>query len=75
MDPVLIAGAGIGGLTLAAGLAGRGIPAVVLEQAEQLAPVGAGLTVQPNALIALRRLVLQCGFVIYPAVSSAVRRR
>ncbi|MFE1408832.1 FAD-dependent monooxygenase [Streptomyces sp. NPDC058770] len=58
MDPVLIAGAGIGGLTLAAGLAGRGIPAVVLEQAEQLAPVGAGLTVQPNALLALRRLGL-----------------
>ncbi|MER6943034.1 FAD-dependent monooxygenase [Nonomuraea sp. NPDC000554] len=42
MEPVLIAGAGTGGLTLAAGLAGRGIPAVVLEQADQLAPVGRG---------------------------------
>ncbi len=58
MEPVLIAGAGIAGLTLAAGLAGRGIPAVVLERAGQLAPAGAGLTLQPNAVLALRRLGL-----------------
>lgn len=58
MEPVLIAGAGIGGLALAAGLARRGIPALVVEQADRLAPVGAGLTVQPNAVLALRRLGL-----------------
>lgn len=61
MEPVLIAGAGIGGLALGAGLARRGIPAVVLEQARQLAPVGAGLTLQPNAVLALRRLGLAGG--------------
>lgn len=47
--PVLIAGAGIGGLTPAACLLASGRPAVVLEQAPELAEVGAGIRIPANA--------------------------
>lgn len=50
---VLIAGAGIGGLTLAAALQKEGIDARVVERAKKLEPVGAGLVVQINAMRAL----------------------
>ncbi len=52
--PILIAGGGIGGLTLAALLHRRGFPALVLERAPDFAPLGAGLVLQPNAVRALR---------------------
>jgi 2-polyprenyl-6-methoxyphenol hydroxylase-like FAD-dependent oxidoreductase len=51
---ILIAGAGIGGLTLAAALRREGIACQVLERASRFAPQGSGITVQPNALRALR---------------------
>jgi len=54
--PVLIAGAGIGGLTAALALAQRGFPVAVFEQAERLTEIGAGIQLSPNAarvLIAL----------------------
>jgi 2-polyprenyl-6-methoxyphenol hydroxylase-like FAD-dependent oxidoreductase len=54
----VVAGAGIGGLTLAAALVRRGAAVRVLERAERLAPVGAGITVQPNAMLALARIGL-----------------
>lgn len=54
----VVVGAGIGGLTAAAAVAATGARVLVLEQATTLAPVGAGLTVQPNAVLALRRLGL-----------------
>jgi salicylate hydroxylase len=53
---ILIAGAGIGGLTAALALARRGFAVTLFEQAEQLAEVGAGIQLSPNAtgvLIAL----------------------
>jgi 2-polyprenyl-6-methoxyphenol hydroxylase-like FAD-dependent oxidoreductase len=56
--PVLIAGAGIGGLALARALARRGLPFLVLEQAPALGEIGAGLTLWPNALRALARVGL-----------------
>jgi len=46
--PVLIAGGGIGGLSAAAALAGKGLPSVVLEQASQMAEIGAGIQIGPN---------------------------
>jgi len=52
--PFLIAGGGIGGLTLAALLRRRGKPCLVLERAKQFDPVGAGIVLQPNAIPALR---------------------
>ncbi|MCW8357157.1 MULTISPECIES: FAD-dependent monooxygenase [Marinomonas] len=56
---VLVAGAGIGGLCAALALAKQGMKAVVLEQAEQLGEVGAGLQISPNAFKVLRQLGLE----------------
>lgn len=55
---IVIAGAGIGGLTAAVAAAGAGHEVRVLERAPELRPLGAGLTVQPNALSALDRIGL-----------------
>ncbi|MFT7288193.1 MAG: salicylate hydroxylase [Halieaceae bacterium] len=46
---VNIIGAGIGGLTLALGLAAQGTRLRVFEQAPVIAEVGAGLSISPNA--------------------------
>jgi 2-polyprenyl-6-methoxyphenol hydroxylase-like FAD-dependent oxidoreductase len=56
--PVLVIGAGIGGLTLASALARRGIACRLFERAPELAPIGAGILVQAGALLALRALQL-----------------
>jgi salicylate hydroxylase len=47
--PVLIAGAGIGGLTAALAIAQRGFPVAIFDQAERLEEVGAGIQLSPNA--------------------------
>lgn len=57
--PVLIAGAGIGGLTLACALRKRGIACRVFEKAKELRPIGAGITMQGNAMLALRAIGLE----------------
>jgi salicylate hydroxylase len=46
---IFVAGAGIGGLTAALALAARGFRVVVLEKADRLVEVGAGLQLSPNA--------------------------
>jgi salicylate hydroxylase len=46
---IVVAGAGIGGLTTALALAAAGFRVVVMEQAERLEPTGAGLQLSPNA--------------------------
>ncbi len=54
--PVLIAGGGIGGLAAALGLAGKGIPSLVLEKAAELGEIGAGIQLGPNAFHAFDAL-------------------
>jgi 2-polyprenyl-6-methoxyphenol hydroxylase-like FAD-dependent oxidoreductase len=49
----LVVGAGIGGLTAALGLHAADVDVTVLERSTSLEPAGAGLTLQPNALLAL----------------------
>jgi salicylate hydroxylase len=46
---IVVAGAGIGGLTAALALARQGFRVVVLEKAERLEEAGAGLQLSPNA--------------------------
>lgn len=53
---VLIAGAGIGGLATAIALAQRGFKPVVLEKAEELQEVGAGIQLSANACHVLNHL-------------------
>ena len=55
---VLIAGGGIGGLTAALCLAQAGFAVSVLEQAAELAEVGAGIQLSPNASRVLHHLGL-----------------
>jgi salicylate hydroxylase len=54
--PVLIAGAGIGGLTAALALARKGFEVTVYEQAARLEETGAGIQLSPNAVHVLRVL-------------------
>lgn len=56
--PIVIAGAGIAGLTTALALAARGFAVEVLERAGDLAEVGAGIQLSPNASRILTRLGL-----------------
>lgn len=55
---VIIAGAGIGGLTAALTLHQRGIDAVVVEKAHHLRPLGVGINLLPHAVRELDRLGL-----------------
>src|SRR6478672_7132138 len=55
---IIIAGAGIGGLTAALALTRAGFRAVVLEQAPRLEEAGAGIQLSPNATRVLFNLGL-----------------
>jgi salicylate hydroxylase len=46
---IIVAGAGIGGLTAALALAAKGFRVVILEKTERLEEAGAGLQLSPNA--------------------------
>jgi len=54
--PVLIAGGGIGGLSVALTLHQIGVPCVVLEAVPELKPLGVGINLQPNAVRELYEL-------------------
>lgn len=55
---ILVIGAGIGGLAVAQALARRGAEVTLLEQAEAIREVGAGLQISPNGFTVLRALGL-----------------
>ncbi|HET7665883.1 MAG TPA: FAD-dependent monooxygenase [Mycobacterium sp.] len=57
-ESVLIAGAGIGGLTTALTLRARGITSTVLERASHLRPLGVGINLLPHAVTELYALGL-----------------
>jgi salicylate hydroxylase len=56
---IVVAGAGIGGLTASLALAAQGFRVVILEKAERLEEAGAGLQLSPNASRVLIDLGLQ----------------
>jgi salicylate hydroxylase len=56
---IVVAGAGIGGLTASLALAGQGFRVIVLEKAQRLEEAGAGLQLSPNASRVLIDLGLQ----------------
>ncbi len=67
---ILVAGGGVGGLTLALSLHERGVPCQVLEAAEQVRPLGVGINTLPHAIRELAALGL------LPALDAvAVRTR
>jgi 2-polyprenyl-6-methoxyphenol hydroxylase-like FAD-dependent oxidoreductase len=58
LGPILIAGGGIGGLTAGIALRQAGFQVRVFERASEIREVGAGLTIQSNAILALRHIGL-----------------
>jgi salicylate hydroxylase len=70
---VIIAGAGIGGLTAALALARSGFRALVLEQAERLEETGAGIQLSPNATCILIGLGLADSLRPHVVAPAAIR--
>lgn len=64
-SPIVVAGAGIGGLSAAIALQKAGHDVVVMERAGELAEVGAGLQLSPNACSVLHQ------FGVLEALASA----
>ena len=58
-EKVIIAGGGIGGLSLALTLHQIGVPCVVLEASREMRPLGVGINIQPNAVRELIELGLE----------------
>ncbi len=70
---VIVAGAGIGGLTAALALARAGFRVAVLEQAEKLEETGAGIQLSPNATRVLIALGLGEALSAVSTVPPAMR--
>ena len=55
-ETIIVAGAGVGGLTAGIALTRAGYQVTIYERADQLRAVGAGITLQINAMRALKRI-------------------
>jgi salicylate hydroxylase len=69
---IFVAGAGIGGLTASLALAAQGFRVVILEKAERLEEVGAGLQLSPNASRVLVELGLAPRLAARAVVPDAI---
>jgi len=69
---IVVAGAGIGGLTAALSLAAHGFRIIVLEKAERLEETGAGLQLSPNASRVLVELGLQPRLATRAVIPEAI---
>ncbi len=58
-DPVLIVGGGLGGVATALGLGQRGHQVRLLEQSNEIAPIGYGVQIGPNVLPVLAQFGLE----------------
>src|ERR1700684_3290201 len=72
---IFVAGAGIGGLTASLALAAKGFRVVILEKAERLDEVGAGIQLSPNASRILVELGLEPRLAPLAVVPEAIRVR
>ncbi len=71
-QPVLIAGAGIGGLAAALALAQRGIPTHILERRPAFHEEGAGIQIGPNGTRILRQLGVADALYPYVGVPESI---
>lgn len=69
---IVVLGGGIGGLTAAIALAQRGAMVTVLEQAEALKEVGAGIQISPNGGVVLSALGLGTALEARSVTATAV---
>jgi salicylate hydroxylase len=69
---IIVAGAGIGGLSAALALARAGQRVTVLERSAQFAPVGAGIQLGPNAMKVLAQWGLQDAVLATACLPEAI---
>ena len=69
---IVVAGAGIGGLTASLALAAKGFRVIILEKAERLEEAGAGLQLSPNASRILIGLGLQPRLAARAVIPDAI---
>lgn len=72
-QPVTVIGAGVAGLAIARAMALRGAQVTVLEQADAIREVGAGLQISPNGACVLRALGLQAALDAASTRAEAVQ--
>lgn len=70
-----VLGAGVAGLAVATALAQRGAKVVVLEQADAIREVGAGLQISPNGAVVLRALGLERALTAVATRTQAIHLR
>jgi 2-polyprenyl-6-methoxyphenol hydroxylase-like FAD-dependent oxidoreductase len=69
---ILVAGAGIGGLTAALTLHAKGIRSIVIESAHEMKPLGVGINLLPHAVRELQELGLSDELARVAAEPSAI---